>query len=91
LALDELEHPAGVSGARKVFRIGLRMKNASIINGSETHQFKGVKGHRDRPWIKHSVGVEFQAFEPDRDREIEPSSRLQNVRVFNACRLALVP
>jgi hypothetical protein len=69
LALDELEHPAGVSGARKVFRIDLRMKNASIINGRETHQFKGVKGHRDRPWIKHSVGVEFQAFESDRDRE----------------------
>jgi hypothetical protein len=36
-----------------------------------THQLKAVKGRQDRPWVEHSLGVGFQAFEPDGDGEIE--------------------
>jgi hypothetical protein len=72
----KLDHvPAGVSGACKVFRIGLRVKNAGIINGGETHQLEAIKSRRYGPRVDHSLGVEFQAFESDGDREIESSVR----------------
>jgi len=71
LLLGEFKHPAGILGACEVPWIGLRVKNAGIINGGETQQLKAMKGGRNGPRVKYPLGVEFQTFKPNRDREIE--------------------